>query len=174
MATPHRINYLPIIWFHSPIFFGHLKICYLAAGVLMLHLNHKSKTIMENSINKKQSNNQLGVGVIIVIIGTVLLLGNLGIFMPFWIVKWYTILLSVGLYVGYRKNYQGNAWLVLTIVGGLFTLKHALLYCLDWNGGFNGLLIIALGLFLIFKPNNNKQFNTTGGKEPVDFSKVNH
>jgi len=105
---------------------------------------------MEN-INKNRSGRAL-TGLIIILIGLGFLLNNMGLNIPQWVFSWHTILILIGLFVGFRRNFRGAGWLIMVLIGSYFTLN-------DISGlNFNvskyalGLGLIILGGYLIFRP----------------------
>lgn len=115
---------------------------------------------MENLIKKNHADKQMGLGILIVVIGAVFLLRNTGVDLPNWILSWHTIMLGAGLWMGYRKNFQGNGWLALTVIGAIFTLKDITLFDFEMSQITGALVLIGLGLWVIFKPKKIKTFNT--------------
>jgi predicted membrane protein len=116
-----------------------------------LHLNIKF-TQMENKDNVQTpvSNNRTWGGLIILVIGLVFLLRNFGIYVPGWIFSWHMLLLAIGLFIGFKRNFNGGGWLVMVLIGGYFTISNLVDY--DLGKYYFAFALIALGLFLIFKP----------------------
>jgi predicted membrane protein len=92
-------------------------------------------------------------GIFVVIAGCLLLAREMGVELPHWLFQWYTLIIAVGLFVGFKHGFKNFSWLVLIIVGGIFlvsevypefSIKHYL-----WP-----IVIIIVGLFIIFKPRN--------------------
>jgi len=125
---------------------------------------------MENLIKKNHTDKQFGLGVLIIVIGSVFLLRNSGIDVPHWILKWHTIMLGIGLWMGYRKKFQGSGWLALTIIGGLFTFKAINIFDFDLFRISIPMVLIGLGLYVILKPKKVQNFDQYFEKKPVDFT----
>ena len=125
---------------------------------------------METFIKKNHADKQFGLGILILVIGSVCLLRNSGIDIPHWILKWHTIMLGVGLWLGYRKDFSNSGWLALTIIGGLFTLKSITVFDFDLSRISTALVLIGLGLYVILKPKRVQNFDQYFEKKPVDFS----
>lgn len=125
---------------------------------------------METFIKKNHADKQFGLGILILVIGSVCLLINSGIDIPHWILKWHTIMLGVGLWLGYRKDFNGSGWLALTIIGGLFTLKSITVFDFEVSRISTALVLIGLGLYVILKPKRVQNFDQYFEKKPVDFS----
>ncbi|GAA4209907.1 hypothetical protein GCM10022289_36280 [Pedobacter jeongneungensis] len=126
---------------------------------------------METLINKNRADKQLGLGILILVIGSVFLLRNTGIDVPHWILSWHTIMLGAGLWMGYRKNFQGSGWLALTIIGGLFTFKAINIFDFDLFRVSIPMVLIGLGLYVILKPKKVQNFDQYFEKKPIDFTK---
>lgn len=96
------------------------------------------------------NSNRVWTGGVILFLGLVFLLRNIGINIPGWIISWHTFLILIGLLVGYKRNFEGAAWLVMIIVGGIFTLRDVA--DINFSKYYFAIGFIVLGLFLIFKP----------------------
>ncbi len=90
-------------------------------------------------------------GAVLIIIGVVLLAGQLGVMLPPWVISWEMLLVSVGIYIGAKHNFRNPAWLIPTLIGGVFLIDdfypEVKIGSMLWPA-----LIIATGLFMIFKP----------------------
>ena len=129
---------------------------------------------MENFTQNNQENKQFGLGVLILIIGAVFLLRNTGLAIPHWILSWHTAMLGVGLWLGYRRNFESGSWLAIAIIGGIFTLKDISLFDFNLSKATSALVLIGLGVYLILKPKKIKSFDqfgqhSTAKKEGINF-----
>ena len=106
-----------------------------------------------NKINK-QSGKAIA-GLIIVIIGAALLLNNIGVDIPSWIFYWSNILILIGLFISIKHRFRTNKGFILIGIGLFFTLKEALGDIYDFDRVGWPVLIIAVGLFLIFRTKEN-------------------
>ncbi|MBB5621613.1 putative membrane protein [Pedobacter cryoconitis] len=109
---------------------------------------------MENYKYKNRSN-RVWSGLILLIIGAVFLLRNFGINIPDWIFSWPTLLILIGLVIGFKRRFHGGGWLIMVLVGGYFNLQNIV----DFNMTqyYIGAGFIILGLFVIFKPVNPRK-----------------
>ncbi len=114
---------------------------------------------MENFIKNNQENKQLGLGILLLVIGGIFMLRNTGLDIPHWILSWHTAMLGVGLWLGYRKNFESGSWLAIAIIGGIFTLKDISLFDFDLSRITTALVLIGLGLYVILKPKKIKTFD---------------
>jgi hydrogenase/urease accessory protein HupE len=129
---------------------------------------------MENFIKNNQENKQLGLGILLLVIGGIFMLRNTGLDIPHWILSWHTAMLGVGLWLGYRKNFESGSWLAIAIIGGIFTLKDISLFDFDLSRITTALVLIGLGLYVILKPKKIKTFdqfsqNSDPKKEGINF-----
>lgn len=102
--------------------------------------------------NNYHNNNSSRIwsGVIIIAVGLVFFLGNMGIHVPSWVFSWHMLLIVIGLLIGYKRDFTGGGWLIMVIIGGYFTVSR--MADLDLSKYYFALAFIVVGLFLIFKP----------------------
>lgn len=113
---------------------------------------------MENLIKKNHADKQNALGILVIVIGSVFLLDNIGWDRPNWILSWHTIMLAAGLWIGYRKNFQGGGWLALTIIGGFFTLQDITIFDFELSKITTALIVIGLGLWVLLRPRKIKAY----------------
>lgn len=110
---------------------------------------------MENNTNlKRKSEGSIFAGVILVLVGGALLLRNTGFPLPYWLFSWPMILITVGIYSGFKSNFRNNGWLIMIAVGGFF-LADKIFTNLSLAPYFWPVLIIAVGLIFILRPKTN-------------------
>jgi predicted membrane protein len=115
---------------------------------------------MENSsVNKGNQSNRI-LGGLILVIGVVFFLRNLGFYVPDWLFSWHVFLIAFGLYIGFKRNFRGGGWLAMVLVGVYFTLQETILD-FDVSRYYFPILFTALGLYLIFTP-KSKSFLRSG------------
>lgn len=103
-----------------------------------------------NNIQKPESTNRMWMGLIVLVIGVIFLLRNFGMSIPDWLISWNTILLFIGLFIGFKRDFTGGGWLVMVLIGGYFTIAD--MADLDVGKYFFAGIFIILGLYLILKP----------------------
>ena len=116
---------------------------------------------MENT-NENMSNNNIEnrsgkvwAGIFIIGVGAVLLLNNVGLDLPRWLFSWSTLLIVIGLFIGFKHRFKHNAWIVLVLIGSYFTLERALDVDFDFGRVTLPIVLVTVGLFLIFKPKSD-------------------
>ena len=114
---------------------------------------------MEN-INNKEMVNRSGkvwAGLIIVGIGSLLLLRNFGLELPYWIFRWNVWFIAIGLFVGARNNFRNSGWFVMVLIGAYFTLRD-IFRDYDISNVAFPIMLLVLGLYLIVKPKNTSGY----------------
>ncbi|TDQ08354.1 LiaF transmembrane domain-containing protein [Pedobacter metabolipauper] len=109
-----------------------------------------------NTLNKNKSERQFTIGIVLLVIGMLFILRNFGLLIPFWVLSWHTVMLAIGLLIGYKRNFKPGGWVLLTMIGGIFTLKDIVSF--DMTAYTGALVLIGLGLYMIFKPKHEHHF----------------
>lgn len=120
-------------------------------------------------MNGKRNGNFV-LGVIILVVGALLLLKQMGLFIPYWVFSWPMILIAIGIYTGYKNRFQSTGSVVLILIGGFFLLKDFLFLPFHMGPMLFPIALILLGLYIIFKKNRNKSFNIEGWEKGFDKS----
>ncbi len=109
--------------------------------------------IMENlSINQNIKNaGRVWSGLLIIIIGFAFLLDNMGLGIPNWLFSFWTFLITLGLFIGFRRNFKGVGWLILILIGVYNTIDQ-MGFDLNISKYALGLGLVIIGGFLIMKP----------------------
>lgn len=108
---------------------------------------------METLNKNNRINKHIGFGIFIIVIGMILLLDNIGLNFPHWIFNWSTLLLAFGLWSGFKKDFKAGGWVVMVIVGGVFTLCDIMTFGLTTLPG--ALALIGVGLYLVLRPSKH-------------------
>ncbi|MDB5142156.1 MAG: hypothetical protein JWQ66_869, partial [Mucilaginibacter sp.] len=99
-------------------------------------------------------NNKALAGIVLLIVGAVLLVHQLDIFLfPFWLFRWPMILIAIGLYSGAKHNFRNSGWLIMILVGVVFTLNDAV-KGYDMGRVTWPIMIIIFGLWMILRRGN--------------------
>lgn len=108
---------------------------------------------------QRNSHSHVWFGLIMVLVGLVYLLRRMGVDFPDFVFSWQMFLIVLGIFVGFRKNFQGPGWLILILIGSLFLVNEYFLF----NSLRQYILPIALigaGLFFILRPKRTYEFIT--------------
>jgi hypothetical protein len=104
-----------------------------------------------------RDNGRVVGGLILVGVGAVLLLRNIGMehLVPNWLFSWPMILILVGIFSGFKHNFRNNTWLILIAIGGFFLVSDYMpelgLKPLFWP-----IIIIGAGILFIVRPGRSE------------------
>ena len=110
----------------------------------------------ENTRSQYNHSGRVTAGVLIVAIGSLLLARKAGVEFPAWILSFETVLIALGLYLGFRHSFKGIGWLIPIVIGGFLLVDDFLPYY-DIGHFIWPLIIIGIGLFIIFSPQRRKR-----------------
>lgn len=96
-------------------------------------------------------------GLIIVLVGSALLMKQLHVPLPRWILSWQMLLIVIGLFTGIRSSFKGIGWLIPILIGVVF-LVEKLAFDFPLHRYFWPVLIIGVGLYMILKPKKKDMF----------------
>lgn len=95
-------------------------------------------------------------GLLLLAIGGLALVKSFGVPMPPWLLSWQMFLIVIGLFMGFRKNFQGG-WFVPVIVGLAFLLNDYFIIG-ELRRHIWPLVLIILGIALVFRPKRSKRW----------------
>jgi predicted membrane protein len=108
----------------------------------------------EEMVRKWEKNHTRGKfagGLLIVTVGTLFLMRELGAEIPQWIFTWKTLLIGIGLVGLIKHGFSRMGWLIPMAVGGAFLVSdlypELLIKSILWP-----VVIIIVGLFIMFRP----------------------
>ena len=107
--------------------------------------NTETKAFKEKASSFNNSGRMIA-GLIVVLVGTLLLVRQFGVPLPYWLFRWEMILIALGLFLGFRHSFRGPAWIILMLIGGILLADDFFPYYNLWP-----LVIIAVGLVIIFR-----------------------
>jgi predicted membrane protein len=67
---------------------------------------------------------RIWAGLFLLLVGSVLLLDQMGFPLPEWLFNWHTFLIALGLFIGFRSNFRGPVWIILIAVGGVYSFQE--------------------------------------------------
>ena len=105
----------------------------------------------------RRSKGRIWIGGFLVALGMILLLNMMGVRIPDFILSWQMFLIALGAFVGARRNFEGAAWLVLTMIGVLFLVDEYFVFG-RLQKFILPIVLIGAGLFFIFRPRGNKEY----------------
>lgn len=102
--------------------------------------------------NRKPSGHgHVWTGIFILLVGVAALMRNSIPGMPEWFFSWKTLLIALGLFIGFRHQFRGISWLILIMVGSVFLIND-IYPDMTLRNYVWPLILIIIGLFFIFRP----------------------
>jgi predicted membrane protein len=101
-------------------------------------------------------------GFIIVGVGTILLLRQMGTLFPSWLFSWQMLVIVIGSYIGVRHGFRWRGWILVVLMGILLFIEQAY-PGFRTSEVFWPLIIIVIGLFIVFRP--SRRWNSERWKE---------
>jgi predicted membrane protein len=103
----------------------------------------------------RKGHSRISTGLILVLIGALLIIQRMGTVFPTWFFTWQVLLIGLGIFFGLSKNFRGNTWFVLILIGGIFLAAD--LYP-EWNlHHYTGpIILIIIGLTFVLRPRHHR------------------
>jgi predicted membrane protein len=101
-----------------------------------------------------RTSGRIGAGIFLLLIGSVLLLDQMGVPLPHWLFSWHLLLIAIGIFIGLRHGFRGGAWMVMILVGAYF-LAQDYYPDLPWRRFIWPGALIFLGLIIIMSPHRH-------------------
>jgi len=123
-------------------------------------------------------NKSVYTGVVILIIGVIWLLRRIGVYLPYWIFSWETLLIAIGVVIGIDNKFRNPASYILIAIGSVFLIND--IFDVNFNifQYFWPLLVIGVGLTIIFQSRfrgvriSKNYDNTLNHGEQLDITSV--
>lgn len=113
-------------------------------------------------MERRSPHSHIWTGVFLLLIGIVAII-KISVFnVPDWVFSWQMLLIGLGLFIGVRHSFRGAAWFILMLVGGIFLIRD-IYPDLTFRNYLWPFAIIAIGLFIIFRP--RRRFASSGPGE---------
>ncbi len=99
----------------------------------------------------QSKNKSVYTGVVILIIGIIWLLRRMGLYLPYWVFSWETLLIVIGLIIGIDNKFRNPASYILIAIGSVFLIDDVFNINFNIFHYFWPLLVIGVGLTIIFQ-----------------------
>ncbi|HEX8038581.1 MAG TPA: hypothetical protein VF490_05500 [Chryseosolibacter sp.] len=122
--------------------------------------NPSSPTPGRETENKPVSENRSGRimgGLFIIAIGLMFLAKKAGADFPRWMFSFESLLIALGLYLGFRHSFRGFGWVIPLLIGGFLLVDDFYPYY-DISEFAWPLVIIGFGLFIIFRSGKRRHW----------------
>jgi predicted membrane protein len=102
--------------------------------------------------NRPRRDGRILAGLFLLFVGAIFFLRELSFpFFPNWLFTWPMILITIGIYTGFKHQFRNISWLVLILIGSFFLIDQ-----MDLGFNLHRFMIpagiIAVGLFMILRP----------------------
>lgn len=104
-------------------------------------------------LNKTNNSSRLCTGLVILAVGLVFFLDNIGLDVPDWLISWPMAMIAIGLLIGFKRKFNGGPWVFFIVIGGFF-IAESILH-LDLSKYYFALIFILIGTYLILKPKSS-------------------
>ncbi len=94
-------------------------------------------------------------GLVLIVIGSLLLARQLGIYLPHWLFSWEMIPIGIGLFIGARQSFRFGGWIIPIFIGLAFLIEDEFLD-FSMRQYFWPIAIICFGLFMILRPRRSR------------------
>lgn len=124
-----------------------------------------------DKLNKTNNSSRVCTGLVILVVGLVFFLDNIGVNIPDWLISWPTGMIAIGLLIGFKRKFSGGPWIFFLVIGGFFTVESIME--IDMSKYYFALIFILIGMYLILKPKSSfdkRRFKRKFGKKSVDFN----
>jgi predicted membrane protein len=121
-------------------------------------------------------NKSVYTGIVILVIGLIWLLRRMGVYLPYWIFSWETLLIAIGLIIGIDNKFRNPASYILIAIGSVFLIND--IFQIEFNvfQYFWPLLVMGVGLTIIFQSRFRKSRAVIGSDsnhgEQLDITSV--
>lgn len=122
-------------------------------------INDDQKTEKEAAIKnweREHTRGKIVGGLILIIIGSIFLLRELGTPIPHWILSWKMLLIAIGIFSGFKHNFETGGWIIPILIGAAFLIQD---FFPDFRIShfFWPIIIIAIGVIMILKPKRSQR-----------------
>ncbi|MFC5271544.1 LiaF transmembrane domain-containing protein [Adhaeribacter terreus] len=113
--------------------------------------------MQHNQNYRPRRSGKVMAGLILLAVGVIFLLNNMGYFFPNWLFSWPMLLIVLGLFVGFKHNFRTPGGFILILVGATFLAKKYFYINIAW-GYVWPVIIIIVGLWMIFGRSHRYHF----------------
>ncbi|HPG10684.1 MAG TPA: LiaF-related protein [Chitinophagaceae bacterium] len=107
-------------------------------------------------------------GAFILLIGIAALIKASVTDLPDWVFSWQTLLITLGVFIGFRHGFRGASWLILILIGSIFLIDD-IIPDFSYHRYMWPMALIVIGLFFILRP-RNRYIPSSAGEKKNDLS----
>ena len=118
---------------------------------------------MDTDMNKGREygdrpRNNVFAGLVLLAVGALLLLRQIGFPFPYWVFSWPMILIAVGIFIGVRHDFKNPGWIIMVGIGGFFLFDQVFMD-LSLRRFIAPIIIGGIGIMLILNPNRRRRWD---------------
>ncbi|MES2797176.1 MAG: hypothetical protein V4683_14490 [Bacteroidota bacterium] len=102
--------------------------------------------------DQNPNQNRMLPGVLLLVAGSALMAYKMGAPLPWWLFSWQSFIICLGIFIGFRSNFQNPSWLIMIIVGSVFLLND-ISEAYNYKKFLTPLILLGLGFYFLIKPN---------------------
>jgi len=110
----------------------------------------------DNEVTANWAKGRVWAGLIVMMVGAVLLANEAGADVPRWLISPPMFIIAVGLFIGARHNFRNWVWLIPVGIGTAL-LVDRIFWEINIKPFIWPAVIIAIGLFMIFRPRRKRE-----------------
>jgi predicted membrane protein len=111
----------------------------------------------ENEKRYRRSGHRIWGGLFVVVIGVLLLARQMDAGVPDWIFTWPTLLIGIGVVIGFQHGFRNISWIFLIAAGSFLLVDHEMPE-LRLHRYIYPIMVILLGVFFIFRRHNRDAY----------------
>jgi len=125
---------------------------------------------MEKYPSQRTSGN-IWLGFLLLVIGAGLVIHQMNLALPYWLFSWKTLLITIGIFVGFRSGFRGASWIILILIGIIFLVQDIVPW-FQWHQFGWPVALIIIGLVLIFRPRHDWRHHDWGWEKNYEADKA--
>jgi predicted membrane protein len=101
--------------------------------------------------NRSHGSGHVFSGLILLAAGALLLASRAGAPVPDWLFSWHSLLIAIGLFIGFRSNFRNPGWVIMFSIGGFFLLDDVM-PGYKFHDFILPAILITVGAFFLTRP----------------------
>ena len=115
-----------------------------------------SKDMNDGSDQDERPRNRMFAGLMLLAVGALLLLRQIGVPFPYWIFSWPMILIAIGIFIGIKHDFRNAGWVIMVGLGVFFLVDQEFMD-LSLRRFIVPIVIGIVGVMLIVSPNRRQR-----------------
>lgn len=113
-------------------------------------------TKMWQDFEKRQRRGKIMGGLLLIAIGSIFLLREVGVEIPHWLFSWKMLLIGIGIVTAVKHKFMHPSWILFVSIGGIFLLNDFYPE-MQIKPFIIPVLLIIMGLVVMFKPRSARK-----------------